>query len=63
VDKVNVIKQMESGKRKADVCWDSVNSTTQIIWKKGDKIVKCFGRGRDHKLNNYRRQNGVKWIK
>lgn len=43
MDKVNVITQIESGKEKADVCWDSVNSTTQIIWKKGDKTVSTLG--------------------
>jgi hypothetical protein len=39
-DKVNVIKQTESGKKNADVCreFGLVNSTIQTIWKTGIKL-------------------------
>jgi hypothetical protein len=63
-DKFNVIKQIESGKKKADVCreFGVVNSTIQTIWKNGDKIVRAFEKmGR--KLNDYESQNGVTWTK
>jgi hypothetical protein len=45
-DKVNVKKQIESGKKKADVCseFGLVNSTIQTIWKNRDKIVSAFGK-------------------
>jgi hypothetical protein len=43
VNKVNVMKHTESGKKKAHVCWDSVNSATQTIWKDGNKIVNALG--------------------
>jgi transposase-like protein len=35
-EKGNVIKQIESGKKKVDVCreFDLVNSTIETIWKK-----------------------------
>jgi transposase-like protein len=43
-DKGNVIKQIESGKKKADVCQEFglVNSTIETIWKNKDKIMSAF---------------------
>jgi hypothetical protein len=59
-DEVNVIKQIESGKKKADMCWKFglVNSTIQTIWKNRDKIVSAYEKT-DHKLNDYGSQNRV----
>jgi transposase-like protein len=43
-EKVKVIKEIESGKKKADVFrgFGLVNSTTQTIWKNRDKTVTSF---------------------
>jgi transposase-like protein len=59
-NKGNVIKQIESGKKKADVCreFGLVNSTIETIWKNKDKIISALEK-MDHKLNDYRSQNGV----
>jgi hypothetical protein len=64
-DKVNVIKQTESGKKKADVCQEFglVNSTIQTTRKNRDKIVSDFEKKMHHKLNNYGSQNRVMWMK
>jgi transposase-like protein len=64
-DKVNMIKQIESGKKKADVYreFGLVNSTIQTIWRNRDKIVSAFEKKIDHKLNDYGSQNGVMWMK
>jgi hypothetical protein len=43
-EKVKVITEIESGKKKADVCreFGLVNSTVQTIWKNRGKIVSSF---------------------
>jgi transposase-like protein len=43
-EKVKVIKEIESGKKKADVCQEFglVNSIVQTIWESRDKIVSAF---------------------
>jgi hypothetical protein len=48
-NKVNVIKQIESGKN-ADMSWQFglVNSTIQTMWKSRDKIIRAFEK-MDHK--------------
>jgi hypothetical protein len=42
--KVKVIGQIESGKKKADVCWEFslVNCMVQMIWKNRTKITSLF---------------------
>jgi transposase-like protein len=44
-EKVKVIRKIESGKKKADVCreFGLVHSTVKTIWKNRDKIVSTFG--------------------
>jgi hypothetical protein len=44
VDEVEVIRGIESGKKKTDVCreFGLVNSTLQIIWKNRTKIIIVF---------------------
>lgn len=43
-EKVKVIRKIEKGFKKADVCreFGLVNSTVQTIWKNKDKIVAAF---------------------
>jgi transposase-like protein len=43
-EKVKVIREIENGKKKADVCreFGLVNSTTQAIWKNRSKIISAF---------------------
>jgi hypothetical protein len=42
--KVQVIQQIENGKKKADMCWEFVliNSTFQKVWKNRTKIISAF---------------------
>jgi hypothetical protein len=39
-----VIREIENGKKKADVCreFGPVNSTMQTIWKRRTKIINAF---------------------
>jgi transposase-like protein len=43
-EKGKVIREIENGKKKADVCQEFglVNSTTQTIWKNRTKIFSAF---------------------
>lgn len=43
-EKVKVIRKIEKGFKKADVCreFGLVNSTVQTIWKNKNKIVAAF---------------------
>jgi transposase-like protein len=43
-EKVKVIRETESGKKKAEACqeFSLVNSTIQTIWKNRDKTVSVF---------------------
>jgi hypothetical protein len=63
-DKVNIIKQTESRKNKDNVCqeFSFANSTIKIYAKTGKKLLALLKR-MDHKLKDYRSQNGVIWLK
>jgi hypothetical protein len=43
-EKVKVIQEIESGKKKADVCWEFglISSTAQTIWTNRTKIIIAF---------------------
>jgi transposase-like protein len=43
-EKFKVIREIENGKKKADVCreFGLINSTTQTIWKNRTKIISAF---------------------